>query len=79
MRNSYNGASRVESFVKYIISMSQQYEDKDVKEVILSLIPDDKSRMENYEHNGYMNETWQIQAEERIRTMRLLKERGVIR
>jgi hypothetical protein len=79
IKNRHRTTMQVDSFVKYIQSMADEYEDMEVKDIILELIPKDENRFDKFRTNDYVNETWQLNADERLRTLRLLKERGVIK
>jgi hypothetical protein len=79
IKNRHRTTMQVDSFVKYIQSMADEYEDMEVKDIILELIPKDENRLDKFRTNDYINETWQLNADERLRTLRLLKERGVIK
>jgi hypothetical protein len=78
IKNRHRTTMQVDSFVKYIQSMADEYTDLEVKDIILELIPKDENRLDKFRTNNYINETWQLNADERLRTLRLLKERGVI-
>jgi hypothetical protein len=78
IKNRHRTTMQVDSFVKYIKSMADEYTDLEVKDIILELIPKDENRLDKFRTNNYINETWQLNADERLRTLRLLKERGVI-
>ena len=77
-KNRTHSTMQVDSFVKYLIDISKTYEDEGVRDVILELIPKDENRSKRLKDNNYLNETWQLNSDERLRTLRLLKERGVI-
>ena len=79
IKNRHRTTMQVDSFVKYIQSMADEYEDMEVKDIILELIPKDENRLDKFRTNDYINETWQLNADERLRTLRLLKERGMIK
>lgn len=79
IKNRHRTTMQVDSFVKYIQSMADEYTDLEVKDIILELIPKDENRLDKFRINDYINETWQLNADERLRTLRLLKERGVIK
>ena len=79
IKNRHRTTMQVDSFVKYVQSMADEYTDLEVKDIILELIPKDENRLDKFRTNDYINETWQLNADERLRTLRLLKERGVIK
>ena len=79
IKNRHRTTMQVDSFVKYIQSMADECEDMEVKDIILELIPKDENRLDKFRTNDYINETWQLNADERLRTLRLLKERGMIK